>query len=169
MKLIFASFFLWYLFAGCNNTDTSNETEMKESAITTIEKIADNTSVTVERVTTSGQESEYNFSVTLSSPDTGCSQYADWWEVISEDGSTLIYRRILAHSHVNEQPFTRSGGTVQINSNTIVIIRGHMNNLGYGINVLKGSIAEGFVTTTLDEDFALNISKVSPLPTGCAF
>lgn len=168
MKSIFTSLLLWHLFAGCNDPDTPS-TKAMESAATNTEIIDGNRSVTVERVTTSGKENNYNFSVTLSSPDTGCSQYADWWEVISEDGNTLIYRRILAHSHVSEQPFTRSGGTVPIKSSTVVIIRGHMNNLGYGINVLKGSIDKGFIPTTLDESFALDISKTEPLPKSCAF
>ena len=100
----------------------------------------------VEDVKVSGNENAYSFAVTLKSPDSGCKQYADWWEVISEDGKTLIYRRILAHSHVDEQPFTRSGGAVAIAANTEVIIRAHMFPSGYGdgIIAMKGSVANGF-------------------------
>ena len=37
--------------------------------------VADVTAVEVR-----GEEGAYTFSVTVSSPDTGCDQYADWWE-----------------------------------------------------------------------------------------
>ena len=124
----------------------------------------------VENVTVSGKEGNYTFSVTLKSPDKGCQQYADWWEVLSENGD-LIYRRILAHSHVNEQPFTRSGGTVNISANDVVIIRGHMNTVGYGDGeaAMKGSVISGFQRFTISKDFATDIEKESPQPNGCAF
>ena len=113
---------------------------------------------------------EYTFSVTIASPDTGCEQYADWWEVIAEDG-TLIYRRILTHSHVNEQPFTRSGGKVSITDNQVVYVRAHMNNVGYGGQVMRGSVLNGFEIKTLPNDYAkeLETEKQEPLPSGCNF
>jgi|GEM_PF-2150998 len=82
-------------------------------------------------VEVSGVDNNYTFSVGITSPDTGCEQYANWWEVISEDGQ-LIYRRILGHSHVAEQPFVRLGGKVKIDKQQVVIIRAHMNTSGYG-------------------------------------
>jgi len=102
------------------------------------------------------------------SPDKGCDQYADWWEVVSENGD-LIYRRILGHSHVDEQPFTRSGGAVDISKNQQVWVRAHMNNTGYGGLVMKGSVDAGFQITPWPDDFAEGVDKVEPLPTGCAF
>lgn len=122
----------------------------------------------VESVTISGDEDAYTFNVTLKSPDTGCDQYADWWEVLSLDGE-LLYRRILGHSHVNEQPFTRSGGPVAINAREEVYVRLHMNNTGYSSRGLKGSKNMAFVEKTFNSDFAEELETAAPLPDGCAF
>lgn len=119
-------------------------------------------------VKTTGTTDNYTFSVTLKSPDTGCEQYANWWEVISPEGD-LIYRRILGHSHVDEQPFTRSGGPVRISEDREVIIRAHMNNAGYGGKALKGSVAVGFKPVELAGNFANDLEKVDPLPSDCSF
>jgi len=121
----------------------------------------------VTEVTASGRSGSYQFSVTIKSPDTGCDQYADWWEVISEEGD-LIYRRILLHSHVSEQPFRRSGGPVQINSKDMVFIRAHMNNKGYGGTAFRGTPESGFNEFNLSDDFASELEKQAPLPDGCA-
>lgn len=122
----------------------------------------------VMQVQVSGSEGGYTFSVTLKSPDTGCDQFADWWEVITPEGD-LIYRRILLHSHVDEQPFTRSGGPVEVNSNRELIIRAHMNTTGYGTVTMQGSVSGGFKMVSLSKDFAVSLEKKKPLPTGCAF
>ncbi|MDZ4846627.1 MAG: hypothetical protein SH857_13890 [Chitinophagales bacterium] len=119
-------------------------------------------------VEVSGREQAYIFSVGISSPDTGCDQYADWWEVITEDGA-LAYRRILAHSHAEEQPFVRSGGTGAISSGQTVIIRAHMNKAGYGGKAFKGSLKSGFTQVALEKDFAAALEKQDPLPDGCDF
>ena len=84
----------------------------------------------IKAIKVTGNKNAYTFAVTLKSPDTGCKQYANWWEVISLDGKTLYYRRVLGHSHVDEQPFTRSGGTIKITAKTEVIIRAHMHPAG---------------------------------------
>jgi len=119
-------------------------------------------------VEVAGQANSYQFNVQVSSPDTGCDQYADWWEVLSEDGN-LFYRRVLLHSHVSEQPFTRSGGPVPIDSNTVAIVRAHMNNGGYGGAALRGSASGGFETVQLKSGFAADVEALPPLPEGCAF
>lgn len=119
-------------------------------------------------VSVAGQANQYQFSVGISSPDTGCEQYADWWEVLSED-EELIYRRILLHSHVNEQPFTRSGGPVDIEEDTVIYIRAHMNQAGFGGMIMKGSVKSGFVIIELPLDFSPALENELPLPTGCNF
>ncbi|AXT49655.1 hypothetical protein D1818_02020 [Aquimarina sp. BL5] len=140
------------------DNDSSIETDISIPEVT-----AGVTSVSV-----TGQEDNYTFSVEIKSPDLGCNQYADWWEIVSEDGR-LLYRRILAHSHVNEQPFTRSGGPVNIAKDEIVYIRAHMNNKGYGDVVFKGSVSAGFNQETLETTFASELETTAPLPNGCAF
>jgi hypothetical protein len=122
----------------------------------------------VRKVEVSGSEEAYQFSITLKSPDKGCDQYADWWEVVSDNGD-LIYRRILGHSHVDEQPFTRSGGVVKISNTHQVWVRAHMNNTGYGGLVMKGSVQDGFQITPWPDNFAEAVEKAQPLPSGCAF
>ncbi len=77
-------------------------------------------------VSITGVPGEYSVSVTVSSDDRGCGSYVDWWEVVSEEGE-LLTRRVLLHSHVDEQPFTRSGGPLNVQSDDLLIIRAHMN------------------------------------------
>ena len=122
----------------------------------------------VTAVEASGAAGSYIFRVTVSSPDTGCEQYADWWEVLNSDGE-LLYRRVLAHSHVGENPFSRSGGPVPIDADTVVWVRAHMNHSGYGGKVMKGSVAAGFETAELPAGFAPWVATEGSLPDGCAF
>ena len=119
-------------------------------------------------VQVNGSEMAYSFSVEVHSPDTGCDQYADWWEVVSQD-TILKYRRILAHSHVDEQPFRRSGGIVPIHAAEEVYIRAHMNTLGYGVKALMGSVKAGFQPVIIDTSFGGHLIHTAPLPDGCAF
>lgn len=154
MIQLHATLIHFLLFVSCTSIDNDQPLQ---------EKQAD-----VQKVSVSGAENSYRFSVTIASPDTGCDQYADWWEVVSESGD-LIYRRILLHSHVNEQPFTRSGGTVKIKKDQVVWVRAHMNNSGYGGAAMKGSVEDGFETTDFPSDFAEGLDQVSPLPNGCNF
>ena len=53
------------------------------------------------------QNGGWQISVTLRHADEGWSHYADLWQVLAPDG-TVLGERVLAHPHVNEQPFTRS-------------------------------------------------------------
>jgi len=74
----------------------------------------------------------YAFRVTLRHGDEGWEHYADRWDVVAPDG-TVLASRILAHPHVNEQPFTRSLSGVAIDAGiTEVLIRGHDSVHGEG-------------------------------------
>ena len=119
-------------------------------------------------VAVTGEAGNYTFAVTISSADTGCEQYADWWEVVDSQTGKLLYRRILAHSHVNEQPFTRSGGPVPIQPGQPIVIRAHMGGIQshYGGQVLSGSVDGSFKPVA---DSLPSLETVEPLPTGCAF
>ncbi|MEM1257117.1 MAG: hypothetical protein AAGH81_01220 [Bacteroidota bacterium] len=154
-------------FFCCSNSDTPIGDENQQIGDTVVESNGTGV-VSVTEVAIQGNENNYSFNVTLSSNDTGCQQYADWWEVVDLEGH-LRYRRVLAHSHVNEQPFTRSGAPIAITANTEVYVRAHMNNSGYGTKAMKGTVADGFEPFNLSKDFAADLETVQPLPENCTF
>lgn len=119
-------------------------------------------------VEVTGEPENYTFAVTVASPDTGCDLYADWWEVITPEGE-LIYRRVLLHSHVDEQPFKRTGGTVAIPPEREVIVRVHMSADGYSNLAQQGTVSSGFNEVTLPEGFAQDLAAIEPLPENCAY
>ena len=71
----------------------------------------------IESIRAQNTTSGWQFHVTLSHPDTGWDHYADGWRVLDMQGNELGLR-VLAHPHVQEQPFTRSLGSVQIPDGT---------------------------------------------------
>ena len=146
----------------------TEEVAFEPTKTTGVKPITPASQADVLSISINGEAGDYKFSVTVSSPDEGCSQYADWWEVISPDGE-LVYRRVLLHSHVGEQPFTRSGGPVQIEPDTVVVVRAHMHPGGYGGLAMKGSVEQGFEPFELSPDFAAHLGEDPPLPEGCNF
>ena len=133
----------------------------------------------VTAVAASGDPASYTFNVTVESADIDCSQYADWWEVLTTDGA-LVYRRILDHSHTDANgtsdpnapgnTFTRDGGPVPIEESDVVIVRAHMSVGGYNGAVMRGSVADGFTQAAdIGADFATNVETEAPQPTGCEF
>jgi len=146
-----------------NNQASSPPDQPATTAAATEAATADVLSVQV-----TGSPGAYQFSVEVASPDTGCEQYADWWEVLTEQGE-LIYRRILTHSHVNEQPFTRAGGPVAIEADRVVIVRAHLHPAGYGGQSWMGTVQSGFVANELTPDFADGVEAEPPQPAGCDF
>ena len=177
MKRIFlGSAAALFLMVSCSTVSSSNdsptepianETAISAETTTPDEKVSEETSrVTAVEATPSG--SGYSFAVTIESDEAGCDRYADWWEVVTPEGE-LLYRRILAHSHVDEQPFTRSGGPVLVGEEDVWVVRSHTNTDGYSTQVMQGSIGKGFSPTTLSADFAPELAEAEPRPSGCAF
>lgn len=79
----------------------------------------------------------YRISVTLEHADEGWDHYANAWDVVAPDGKVLA-TRVLAHPHVNEQPFTRSLGNIKIPEGIeSVTIRGRDSVHGYGGKTLQ--------------------------------
>jgi len=171
MKAFFLMFVIIF-FSACSadeeskSTNNLSDNSNVESDITNKLEIVSTASII--NVHVSGSEGNYNFNVSVESFDKGCEYFADWWEVVREDGS-LVYRRILFHSHVSEQPFTRAGGSVEIKEDDIVYIRAHMNLNGYGPNQFVGSVATGFSEVSNNISIDKSIENLNPQPNGCAF
>lgn len=80
--------------------------------------LADKPEVVGVIATPSGES--WRFDVTIAHGDTGWDDYADGWRVVDAQGQVLA-TRILAHPHVDEQPFTRSQSGVLIPEGTTVV------------------------------------------------
>nr|PZN27556.1 MAG: hypothetical protein DIU78_04785 [Pseudomonadota bacterium] len=133
----------------------------------------------VTAVSATGSSGSYTFSVSVESADIDCTQYADFWEVLDTTG-TLVYRRILEHSHTDANgttdpdapgnTFTRSGGPVAVTEDREVIVRAHMSNAGYNGVAMRGSVATGFVAAPdIGSDFAADVEDDPPQPGTCQF
>lgn len=85
----------------------------------------------------------FTFHVTVAHGDTGWDHYADRWEVVGPDG-TVLATRVLAHPHVNEQPFTRSQSGIEIPQGIrSVTVRAHDSVDGYGGNEMIVELSDG--------------------------
>ena len=107
------------------------------------------------------ENGSWTFHVTVEHPDTGWEDYADGWDVVAPDGDVLKrdggdpFTRLLAHPHVNEQPFRRSQGGIVIPAGvTWVRVRAHDLVDGWG-----GAEIIVDLTVTEGEEF-----EVKPLP-----
>ncbi len=116
-----------------------------------------------------GTSQAYTIDVSIHSPDRDCNHYADWWEVLSEDGE-LLYRQVFQENHINEQPFKNTGEPINIESDQVVIVRAHMHtndddDNGYeAMQAWKGSVDKGFKFIRLSDNFAKNVAKEDPQP-----
>jgi len=156
---------LWVVAAmgvGCSTRQESTPTPPAPESELPAPELADVVSVVV-----TGPLDAPIFAVGIRSEETGCERYADWWEILSDDGE-LLFRRTLGHSHVDEQPFVRNGGPVQADRDETLWIRAHLHPDGYGGAVFTGSLATGFAETDQHPPLS-DVEDAPPQPTGCAF
>jgi hypothetical protein len=76
---------------------------------------------------------------------------------------------MLSHSHVEEQPFVRSGQPVPVDAATVVWVRAHMHPSGYGGTAFRGSVQDGFQAADLPSSFAAILAEQPPKPQECRF
>ncbi len=120
-------------------------------------------------VSATGSDGAWTFAVTIRSDETGCDLYADWWELVTPEGD-LVHRRILNHSHPDDQPFTRSSEEpVDVVSTLELYARAHLAPGGYVGSVYGGTIDGGFSETPVTDGFAADLESVAPQPNGCLF
>ena len=97
-----------------------------------------------------------------------------------DDFAQAAYRRILEHSHTDENgtadadmpgnTFTRSGGPVPIAADTVVLVRAHMSTGGYNGRVMRGSPSGGFVDAPdITSTFAAGVEADPPQSVSCDF
>lgn len=97
--------------------------------------------VTVLDVVATQDGATWRFDVTLEHPDTGWDHYADGWRIEDAQGNELGMR-VLAHPHVNEQPFTRSlSGVVIPDGMTEVYVRARDLVDGWNADVTRVDLA----------------------------
>lgn len=114
-----------------------------------------------------GAPGDYRVTVTVRSPDTGCEGFADWWELVSTDG-VLRHRRILRHSHVSEQPFSRDGGPIDVPPDEILWARAHFSAGGYG-RAFTGSLGGDWAPAEPPEGLGPGVEGAAPQPGRCLF
>jgi hypothetical protein len=129
----------------------------------------------------------YQVTVTLQSPDQACDDYADWWEVLSEDG-TLVGRHILEGPQGFEKPFESQAVMPVEDPSQVLIIRAHFSSdvdetfISYGNlpylddeipsskypnQAMKGSIQKGFKSVRIPRRFAAKVERQDPQPGPC--
>ncbi|MDY6941245.1 MAG: tetratricopeptide repeat protein, partial [Cyanobacteriota bacterium] len=122
-------------------------------------------------------EGKYKLSVKIQSPDKSCSRYADWWEVLSEEGE-LLGRKILDTPHEFERPFTTEK-TLSLDPKQTILVRAHFSddlddNSNNGIDkyttqAMKGKVGkpDSFESIRLPARFAISVEKDGEQPTKC--
>ena len=132
MRIGVLSIFVILALSGCGALAALSENQLSQS-----QTEADADVTFVRAIETS--LGVWTFHVTVVHPDTGWENYADGWDVVTQDGIVLKpdpnspFTRLLLHPHVNEQPFTRSQSNIEIPANiTQVTVRAHDILDGFG-------------------------------------
>jgi hypothetical protein len=74
----------------------------------------------------------WNFSVTVEHADTGWDHYANLWQIIDGETGRVIAERVLAHPHVEAQPFSRSLRNIELSDDLrFLVVRARCNEHGY--------------------------------------
>ena len=81
-KLFSALIFSASILSACNSAETPVASATDTGATSSPVGSPAGSAAAVTAVTATGAPGTYTFSVTVESPDTGCAQYADWWEVL---------------------------------------------------------------------------------------
>ena len=106
-------------------------------AVSTFSVAVNSSEVDIINVVLTQQSGTWRADVTLNHGDTGWEHYADGWRLVDEQGNVLG-NRVLHHPHVNEQPFTRSLGGINIPENTkTIFVEAHDLNRGWSKNRVK--------------------------------
>ena len=121
-------------------TDTPEATATRPDEATTMIGTEQEANADVEFVrAVQRTDGSWTFHVTVRHPDLGWEDYADGWDVVTDDGLVLKQRtedpftRLLLHPHESEQPFTRSqSGLLIPEGNSQVTVRAHDLVDGYG-------------------------------------
>ncbi len=69
-------------------------------------------------------------SVTLKHADSGWDHYADDWRIVDANGK-VIANRVLAHPHIDEQPFTRSQSHIRLPDSGVIYLEAHDKRHGW--------------------------------------
>ena len=117
------------------------------------------------------QSGDYVFEVTIRSLDQDCNDYTNWWEVRSTSGE-LLSQTLLEQPHPDREPFRSTSKPFKLEPERMVIIRAHRetrpSTIPYTKNYLDqaqlGSLATGFQSIRLSEQFAEELAEADPQP-----
>lgn len=114
-----------------------------------------------------GEPGAYSFTVMITSDDTGCDGYADWWEIVDFAG-TLLHRELLDGPRPDLQVRESTAGPLALDADTRVVVRAHRHPEGYRGDALVGTAAGGFTVARLASSFAASLATEPPQPAPCA-